>query len=125
TRSRLRDADDIAALKSEGDGLGLDRGGGDVFLFGEGPKDRLCEAEFVKRSQRVSFLYGEAAGHGCGRRNRGAFKTSRVARVVVRFEKTEEAGRNSFAEFYLQEFRARSPQTRIRVFHPRRSYDRY
>ena len=46
--SGLRDADDVAALQGEGNGLGLDRSGSDVFLFGEGAKDRLCEAEVVK-----------------------------------------------------------------------------
>ena len=44
----LRDADDVAAKGGERDGLGLDRGGGFVFFFGEGAKDRLCEAEIVK-----------------------------------------------------------------------------
>ncbi len=34
--------------RGEGNGLGLDRGGSEVFLFGEGAKDRLCEAEVVK-----------------------------------------------------------------------------
>ena len=46
--SGLRDADDIAALQHEWNSLGLDRSGSDVFLFGEGAKDRLCEAEVVK-----------------------------------------------------------------------------
>ena len=46
--SGLRDADDVAALQSERDGLGLDRGGRYVFLFSEGAKDRLYEAEVVK-----------------------------------------------------------------------------
>ena len=46
--SGLRDADDIAALQGERDGLGLDRRGGKVFLFGECAKDRLSEAEVVK-----------------------------------------------------------------------------
>ena len=44
----LRDADDVAALEGERDGLGLDRSGSYVFLFGEGAKDRLCEAEVVE-----------------------------------------------------------------------------
>ena len=46
--SGLRDADDIAALQHERNGLGLDGSGGFVFLFGEGAKDRLYEAEVVK-----------------------------------------------------------------------------
>ena len=46
--SGLRDADDVAALQGEGNGLGLDRGGSDVFLFGKRAKDRLCEAEIVE-----------------------------------------------------------------------------
>ncbi len=46
--SGLCDADDIAALQGERNGLVLDRSGSDVFLFGEGAKDRLCEAEVVK-----------------------------------------------------------------------------
>ena len=44
----LRDADDVAALGGERDGLGLDRGGGDVFFFRKRAEDRLCEAEIVK-----------------------------------------------------------------------------
>ena len=44
----LRDADDVAACKRDRNGLGLDRRGGDVFFFGKGAKDRLCEAEVVK-----------------------------------------------------------------------------
>ena len=46
--SGLRDADDIAALQRERNGLVLDRSGSDVFLFSEGAKDRLYEAEVVK-----------------------------------------------------------------------------
>jgi hypothetical protein len=46
--SGLRNADDVAALGGEGNGLRLDRSGGFVFLFSEGAKDRLCEAEVVK-----------------------------------------------------------------------------
>jgi hypothetical protein len=46
--SGLRDADDIAALRGEGNGLGLDRGRSDVFLFRKGASDRLYEAEVVK-----------------------------------------------------------------------------
>ncbi len=46
--SGLRDADDIAALHGERNGLILDRGRSDVFLFGKGAKDRLNEAEIVK-----------------------------------------------------------------------------
>ena len=44
----LRNTDDVAALQHERNGLFLDRSGGDVFLFGEGAKDRLCEAEIVE-----------------------------------------------------------------------------
>ncbi len=44
----LRDADEVAACEDERNGLGLDRSGSDVFLFGEGAGDRLCEAEVVK-----------------------------------------------------------------------------
>ena len=44
----LRDADDIAVLHGDRNGLILDRGRGYVFLFGEGAKDRRCEAELVK-----------------------------------------------------------------------------
>ena len=51
----LRDADEVAPCEQERDGLGLDRGGGDVALFGEGAEDRLCEAEFVKGVQLQSF----------------------------------------------------------------------
>ena len=46
--SGLRNADDVAALHGEGDGLGLDRGGSEVFLFRKGADDRLYEAEVVK-----------------------------------------------------------------------------
>ena len=44
----LRDADDIARLHDEGNCLGLDRSGSEVFFFREGAEDRLCEAEIVK-----------------------------------------------------------------------------
>ncbi len=46
--SSLCDANDIAALGGNRNGLMLDRSGSDIFLFGEGAKDRLCEAELVK-----------------------------------------------------------------------------
>ena len=44
----LRNANDIAALEGNRNGLILDRGGSDVFFFREGAKDRRCEAELVK-----------------------------------------------------------------------------
>src|SRR6185437_16905315 len=44
----LRNANDITALEGNRNGLVLDRSGSDVFLFGEGAKDRLCEAKLVK-----------------------------------------------------------------------------
>ena len=44
----LRDADDVAALHGEGNGLGLDRGGSEIFFFRESADDRLYEAEIVK-----------------------------------------------------------------------------
>jgi hypothetical protein len=44
----LRNADDVAAKGCEGNGLRLNGSGGFVFLFSEGAKDRLCEAEVVK-----------------------------------------------------------------------------
>jgi hypothetical protein len=47
-RSGLRNADDIAALHGEWDGLGLDRSGSDVFFIHESAGDRLYEAEVVK-----------------------------------------------------------------------------
>ena len=53
----LGDADDVALGEQQRDGLGLDRGGGDVFFFGKGAKDRLCEAEIVKGVQFKVFLY--------------------------------------------------------------------
>ena len=46
--SGLRNADDIAALQREGNGLGLDRSGSDVFFIRESAGDRLYEAEVVK-----------------------------------------------------------------------------
>ena len=46
--SGLRNADDVAALHGEGNGLGLDRSGSDVFFFRESADDRLYEAEVVK-----------------------------------------------------------------------------
>ena len=46
--SGLRDADDVAALHGEGNGLGLDRSGSDVFFIHESAGDRLYEAEVVK-----------------------------------------------------------------------------
>ena len=44
----LRNADDVAALHGERDGLGLDRSGSDVFFIRESAGDRLYEAEVVK-----------------------------------------------------------------------------
>ena len=52
----LRDADDIAAGHDERDGLGLDRGGGYVLLFGEGTANGFGKAEFSKSGQRTNFL---------------------------------------------------------------------
>ena len=46
--SSLRDADDIAALHRERNGLGLDRRGSEIFFFREGADERLYEAEVVK-----------------------------------------------------------------------------
>ena len=46
--SGLRDADDIAALHGDRNGLGLDRRGSEVFFFRERADDRLYEAEVVK-----------------------------------------------------------------------------
>ena len=109
----LRYADDIATLARQRNGLGLDRSWVGVFLLRKGAKDRLCEAELVERSQRVTFLYGEPAVLRRSRRNRGFIKTSRVARVVVSFGKRRRRG-----EIRFNELRARSPQTRDRVFHP-------
>src|SRR5262249_37599783 len=78
----LGDADDIALLQHERDGLGLDWGGGDVLFFGKGAKDRLCEAEVVKRAQVKVFLYAAAPPRRiAGARNAG-FETSRVVRAV-------------------------------------------
>ena len=74
---------EVAALQQQRDGLGLDRGGGDVVLFGEGTGDRLCEAEVVKRVQlNVFHISGRGASHECGRQRNAGFKTSRVARAV-------------------------------------------
>ena len=68
---------------SERNGLGLDRGGGDVAFFGEGAEDRLCEAEFVKGVQfRDLSISGRAASQACERTRNAGFKTSRVARAV-------------------------------------------
>ena len=50
----LRDADEVAAGEDQRDGVGLDRGGGDVLLFSKGAGDRLCEAEVVKGGQMGS-----------------------------------------------------------------------
>jgi len=46
--SGLRNADDIAALHGDRDGLGLDRRGSEVFFFRKRADDRLYEAEVVK-----------------------------------------------------------------------------
>ena len=46
--SGLCNADDIAALHGDWNGLILDRGGGDVFFIHESAVDRLYEAEIVK-----------------------------------------------------------------------------
>jgi hypothetical protein len=51
----LGDADDIAALEDEGDGLCLDRGGGDVALLHKSASNRFGEAETIKRVQCVTF----------------------------------------------------------------------
>ena len=70
----LGDADDVALGEQQRDGLGLDRGGSDVFFFGEGAKDRLCEAEIVKRVQFKVFLCaaGPPRMNAGGRRTRGS-----------------------------------------------------
>ena len=70
----LGDADDIALGEQQRNGLGLDRGGGDVFFFGEGAKDRLCEAEIVKRVQFTVFLCaaGPPRMNASGLRTRGS-----------------------------------------------------
>ena len=72
--SGLRNADDVALGEQQRDGLVLDRGGGDVFFFSEGAKDRLCEAEIVKRVQFKVFLCaaGPARTNASGRRTRGS-----------------------------------------------------
>src|SRR3974390_756535 len=59
--ARLSNADDVPTLNGNWNGLILNRSGGYVFLFGESAKDRRCEAELVKCSQRVSFSYGDTA----------------------------------------------------------------
>ena len=87
----LGDADDVAPGEQQRDGLGLDRGGGDVFLFGEGAKDRLCEAEFVKRVQFKVFLYAGGPSHECERKPNAGFETSRVDRAVSE-EKNRKTG---------------------------------
>jgi hypothetical protein len=47
-RAGLRDADDVAALQHDGNGLILDRGGSYVFFVHESAIDRLSEAKVVK-----------------------------------------------------------------------------
>ena len=59
--SGLRDADDVAAGQGDRNGLGLDGGGGDVFLFGKRTQDRFGEAEVIKRRQWIFFLWCERA----------------------------------------------------------------
>jgi hypothetical protein len=44
----LCDADDVAALRGNRNGLSLDRSGSDVFFIRKSAGDRLCEAEFVE-----------------------------------------------------------------------------
>src|SRR5689334_22097790 len=94
--ARLRDADDIAALTSKGNGLSLNGSGSDVFFFCKGTKNRRCEAEVGKCIQRVSFLYGEtavlpfAAGGIAGLKDIPRDQGCRFG------GETEEAGRNSF-----------------------------
>jgi hypothetical protein len=44
----LGDADDVALLQQQRDGLGLDRSGGDVAFFVKRAEDRLCEADVVE-----------------------------------------------------------------------------
>ena len=107
----LRDADDVALGEQQRDGLVLDRSGSDVFLFSEGAKDRLCEAEVVKRGQFKVFLCATGPARRNAKRTPNAgFETSRVDRAVSCFEKRKRRGENR-----LIEFRARSPQTRDRV----------
>ncbi len=51
----LRDPDDVAPAERGRNGLGLDRGGGDVFLLRKRAQDRLCEAEFTEGVQNSSL----------------------------------------------------------------------
>src|SRR5690606_31992436 len=52
---------------------GLDRGRSDVAFFGKGPKDRLCEAEFVKLGQSKVFRWRPAASRkASGHETRGS-----------------------------------------------------
>ena len=51
----------------ERDGLGLDRGGGVVLLFGEGTGNGFGEAEFSKSGQRTNFLLCESRPAFCER----------------------------------------------------------
>src|SRR6185437_5678607 len=66
------------------------------------------------------FYMASRPARSCEQRNRGVLKTSRVARVVGLLEERKRRG-----EIRFQEFRARSPQTRDRVFIRWRLYDRW
>jgi len=94
--SGLRNADDIAALQHDRNGLILDRGGSDVFLFSEGAKDRLSEAKSLNEVKESLSYMANRPARSCERRNRGVLKTSRVARVVGRLEKQKRRGEKSF-----------------------------
>ncbi len=77
----LGDADQVAACQQQRDGLGLDRGRGDILLVGERAKDRLGEAEIFKRGQNSTFCMANRPVAGRAAAERGV-KTSRVFRAV-------------------------------------------
>src|SRR5690349_20312047 len=76
----LGDADDVATGERERDGLGLNRGRGDVVFFLEGSRDRVGEAEILKGGQKVGSF------HKTGTRSRpyaaGRLRSVKNARVL-------------------------------------------
>ena len=99
----LRDAHDIAAVEDGWDGLGLDRGGGDVVLMREGAQNRLCEAEVSEGVQQSVFP---------NRRNGCALAHRRIA-VVESIPRglgcRSGGGRNGPKTLSVKEIRSRGP----------------
>jgi hypothetical protein len=79
----LSDADDVASAQHERDGLDLDGSRRVVSLFGQRPRDRLGEAEALKRVQ-VAIIRQATSGRRARSvpTCRGLLETSRLAWAV-------------------------------------------